>query len=169
MSLFENAIASMEMGIEDYGNGSDRRLRSAVRSFYAGLLLLFKCKLRQMSPVGSNDSLLKQTIMPKLINGDVCFVGVGKKTVDFRTIEDRFKSRDIQVDFDALKLLNRIRNDIEHYFTHENKTVIQKALALSFTVATSFASRHLSEDLREHLSGTVWDTLLEINQFVEAE
>ncbi len=38
--IFENAVTSIILGIEDFKHGSDERMLSAARNYYAGLLLL---------------------------------------------------------------------------------------------------------------------------------
>ena len=50
MSLLQNAIDSIEMGVEDHEHADQRRAAFAVRNFFAGVLLLLKEKLRQESP-----------------------------------------------------------------------------------------------------------------------
>jgi hypothetical protein len=47
MDLLNNAVESIQVGIEDYEAGTPARLRSCVRSIHAGVLLLFKERLRQ--------------------------------------------------------------------------------------------------------------------------
>jgi hypothetical protein len=41
-TLFDNAIQSIQLGIEDYQANDPRRALSAVRNFYSGVLLLAK-------------------------------------------------------------------------------------------------------------------------------
>jgi hypothetical protein len=41
-TLFDNAIQSIQLGIEDYEHNDPMRALSAVRNFYAGTLLLAK-------------------------------------------------------------------------------------------------------------------------------
>ena len=40
--LLENAVLSIELGVEDYQTGDERRVLSAIRNLYAGVLLLCK-------------------------------------------------------------------------------------------------------------------------------
>jgi hypothetical protein len=40
--LFRNAVQSIQLGIEDYQANNSKRAVSAVRNFYAGVLLLAK-------------------------------------------------------------------------------------------------------------------------------
>lgn len=49
-SLFENAVASIRMGVEDYRQQDGDRDVSAVRNFYAGVLLLAKEALVRKAP-----------------------------------------------------------------------------------------------------------------------
>jgi hypothetical protein len=58
-SLLENAIVSMQLGLEDYASEDHRRVLSAARNLYAGVLLLCKEVLRRLSPAGSNDILIR--------------------------------------------------------------------------------------------------------------
>ena len=81
-TILKNAIASIQLGVEDFQSGDERRSLSAVRNLTAGVLLLFKEKLRQLSPAGSDEVLLKKNIRPTpSAGGGVAFQGVGKKTV----------------------------------------------------------------------------------------
>lgn len=44
MSILQNAIDSIQVGIEDFEDGDERRNVSAVRNISAGTLLLYKEK-----------------------------------------------------------------------------------------------------------------------------
>ncbi|PYU23337.1 MAG: hypothetical protein DMG30_11925 [Acidobacteria bacterium] len=50
MNVLTNAIESIQVGVEDYQLGTRPRLLSAVRNIHAGILLLFKEALREVSP-----------------------------------------------------------------------------------------------------------------------
>ena len=91
MSIIQNAIDSIQIGIEDYENGDDRRSVSAVRNISAGILLLYKEKLCQLSPEDNKELFIKQNISPiQNNNGDIIFEGKGRKTVDVQSIKERF-------------------------------------------------------------------------------
>lgn len=68
MSMLANAVASIRLGVEDFQAAAkdDARALSAIRNLTAGLLLLFKVKLQNLSPPGSKESLLKQNVTPGL-------------------------------------------------------------------------------------------------------
>src|SRR5262245_27857245 len=100
MDLLENAVESIRLGVEDFQSGTHARLISAVRNIHAGILLLYKEALRRMSPEGSNEVLVKAKIVPSLdVDGDVLFVGTGKKTADTQQIRERFDALGIETDW----------------------------------------------------------------------
>ncbi|UJP07023.1 MAG: hypothetical protein LZF84_08170 [Nitrosomonas sp.] len=117
----KNAVASIQIGIEDYYSKDPRRALSAVRNISAGILLLFKERLRELSPSDSDEVLIKQQIYPELdSSGDLVFLGKGKNTVDVRQIQERFNSLGVIADWKRLDAVVKIRNDIEHYCTIES-------------------------------------------------
>jgi hypothetical protein len=74
------AALSIQVGLEDLALGTPARLLSSVRNLHAGVLLLRKARLLELSPEGSDEVLLKQKIRPRLNSaGGVDFVGTGKK------------------------------------------------------------------------------------------
>lgn len=55
-ALITNAIESIQVGVEDFEILDSRRMLSAVRNILVEILLLYKEKLRRLSP--SNPLLL---------------------------------------------------------------------------------------------------------------
>jgi hypothetical protein len=49
MSILQNAIDSIQVGVEDYNLEDDRRNASAIRNIFAGILLLYKERLCELS------------------------------------------------------------------------------------------------------------------------
>jgi predicted RNA-binding Zn-ribbon protein involved in translation (DUF1610 family) len=169
MSIFENAIYAIQAGVEDFAKGTEGRLQSSVRNVHAGVLLLFKHKLKEMSPSESNEALLKQRIEPVLRDGKVMFEGKGKKTADVQTTKERFRSLGVDVDWKVFDSVGKIRNDIEHYYTDAKLLTIKEALSKLFVVARDFAKSQLRTDLRDHLSPDAWQQLTDINEFYDTE
>ncbi len=64
MSLLNNAIESIQVGVEDYLMGDSKRYLSAVRNICAGILLLYKEKLCRLSPPQDKEVLIKKDIRP---------------------------------------------------------------------------------------------------------
>ena len=167
-TILKNAIASIQIGIEDYQSKDERRALSAARNLYAGTLLLFKEKLRLLSPHNSNDVLIKKDIKPVFDkNNNVIFIGDGNKTVDTTGIEERLKSLKIQVDWDRVKKSRKIRNDIEHYYTTNSSEQVQIILADLFVVFNDFISSHLQEEPVNILGQKTWQALLDNNIIYE--
>lgn len=169
-TILKNAIVSIQIGVEDYLSGDERRGLSAVRNLTAGILLLFKEKLRRLSPPDSDEVLIKQTIRPvRRPDGSLSFQGEGKKTVDVWDIKERFKSLGIPADFARVDEVIRLRNDIEHYRTNATSQSIREVLAKSFIVIRDFIATELDEDPAELLGGQTWTTLLEENNVYKRE
>ena len=123
--LLQNAIDSVQLGIEDFKNDDPKRILSAFRNLHAGVLLLCKEVLLRLCPKDSKEVHIKakqQAI--KDSDGNIIFVGVGDNTVTEHQIIDRFKSLGIKTDLSKLNALTKIRNDIEHYYS-QNLSEIQ--------------------------------------------
>ncbi|MCC9598005.1 MULTISPECIES: hypothetical protein [unclassified Rubrivivax] len=169
-TILKNAIASIQLGVEDHQSGDERRSLSAVRNLTAGILLLFKEKLRQLSPADSDEVLIKERIRPSRdADGSVTFRGEGRKTVDVQAIKERFKSLGVEADFARVEEVIRLRNDIEHYRTAATAETIKVVLAKSFVVIRDFIAAELAEDPALLLGEATWNVLLEENEVYERE
>lgn len=170
MLLLQNASQSIKLGFEDFESDDDERLLSAVRNLHAGLLLLYKEKLRRLSPAGSEEILLKQQIEPELdSSGNLIFVGKGRKTVDTQKIKERFKSLGIAADWKTLDEVTKIRNEIEHYYTTTEKDTIPGVISKSFNLFRDFTRGGLEEDPRSLLGEETWLAMTEISEVFEQE
>lgn len=168
MTLIDNAVRSIQIGIDDYADST--RLISSVRNVHAGILLLFKEKLRQLSPANSNESLIKQRISPKLdSSGAITFIGKGKKTVNTQELENRFKDLGIHADWDSFEHLSKIRNNIEHYYTTNPSHVLKEAMAMAFSIANLFIRSELQKDPANLLGSSHWGKLLAMHEVYEGE
>lgn len=169
-SLLDNAIGSIEVGVEDYKLNDPRRAVSAVRNLYAGVVLLLKEKLRRESPKDSNDALLYERVEFRRGPKGVVFVGKGNKTVDVEQIKERFKTLGLSLDTKRLDQLRQIRNDVEHHAPKQNPTVVREAIAKTFVLVTRVLEDHLGLKPHEEFSEEVWQTMLdEAETFKEVE
>jgi len=170
--IFDNAIDSIELGIADYQliPTDGRRSISAVRNIFAGILLLFKSKLAELSK-NDDEALIKQRILPKSDGTHIKWVGEGKKTVDVQQIKERFESLDIKVDWNCLSEIQQYRSNTEHYFDVANtKTdVVGQYITKSFIVICSFIRDYLNDDPKECFSAEVWDVFIKEQTVYEAE
>jgi hypothetical protein len=166
--LFENAIISIQLGVEDYRSNDPRRAISAVRNFYAGVLLLAKEALARTVPDADVDDLIAAKYKPVPDgNGGVELVPDGSTTIDFVTIGRRFKDFGIAIDQKALEELNKIRNDVEHRFTQKPNEAVREAIANAFPVVVQLFE-HIEEAPRDHL-GDAWPLMLEAKTLYDRE
>lgn len=169
-TILKNAVQSIQIGIEDFESDDPRRMLSATRNITAGVLLLFKEKLRLLSPAGSDEALIKQKLSPQFSpKGQVVFKGEGKKTVDVQQIKERFKSLGIVVDMVTFDKINAIRNNIEHYLTTESPGAIKELVAGSFLIIRDFLTTELSHDPVDLLGVKTWNVLLATADVYEKE
>lgn len=172
MSILENAVASIQIGIEDYKciAKDQRRTLSSIRNIYAGILLLFKYKLQQMSPDGSDEILIKKKIIPQIITETdvVSWKGEGKKTVDVQEIKDRFKKLNISINENYLDSLQNIRNDIEHYYTQQSDSQIKEAITKAFHLIIKFCP-YIEIEPVELLGQECWKIMPNISKIYDQE
>jgi RNase P subunit RPR2 len=160
-TLYSNAVSSLQIAVEDFQSKDPRRALSTVRNMVAGVLLLFKEKLRQLSPPGSDEVLIKKIVLPKATSNGIVFVGKGGKTVDVAEIKARFVSLGITVDWTKVDKLVNLRNDLEHYKTTVPVALMTKLVADTFAVVSDFIVKHLGEEPIVLLGDTAWTVLLE--------
>lgn len=165
--VLENAIDAIKIGVEDFQTGKAPRLASSIRNVYAGILLLYKEKLRRISP--DDEILLKDCIKPTLKDGNVIFEGQGQKTVGKQGIIKRFKEFGISTDFKKLDEISRIRNEFEHYHCSQPKLVIQEAWWASFIIIVTFMNEELEIDPIEWLGEDTYDFLVNNKNVYDAE
>ena len=158
--LLENAIISIQLGLEDYEAEDERRALSATRNLYSGVLLLCKEVLRRHSPPDSNDVLLKKTKdVTKDPDGSIRMVGVGKNSVGRHEIVKRFEQLQLEVDLSNLGRLAEIRNDIEHLHAPA-PGAIQKAIAGAMPIIQSVIVKELKDNPSRLLGQPAWGILL---------
>jgi len=166
--LFENAVVSIQLGVEDYQANDPRRAISAVRNFYAGVLLLAKETLVRAVPNADLSDLIGAKYKPVPDgSGGVDFVQDGSSTIDFVTIGRRFKDFGLSIDQKALEELNRIRNDVEHLYTQKSGEAVREAIANAFPVVVQLFE-HMDEAPGVHL-GDAWPVMLEAKALYEKE
>lgn len=166
-SIFENAITSIKLGVADYQSNDPDRALSAVRNFYAGVLLLAKELLVRQAPGADPKQLLAAKFTPKPDGQGGITFSTSNNTIDFHDIGERFKAFGLHLDEKALKDLARIRKDVEHYFTTEPHNVVREAIAKAFPVVVDLFNQ-LKESPAQTL-GDAWLTMLEVKALYDAE
>lgn len=166
-SLFENAVQSIQLGVEDYQSNDPRRPISAVRNFYAGVLLLAKEVLVRAAPNADPKEVLSARYKPVPDGEGGVELKPTNNTVDFSTLPERFKDFGLTIAQGLLNELNRIRTDIEHYYTDKSRDHVREAIAKAFPVVTGLF-RQLDESPSEAL-GEAWAAMLDVRAVYEAE
>lgn len=172
MSILNNAVESIQIGMEDFHNDDERRVLSAIRNLYAGILLLFKYKLQQLSPDDSDEVLLKIKILPLVSpdTGEIEWAGKGKKTVDVQDIIERLRSLGLtEIEWGRLEQLQRIRNDIEHYYSSLPAERMKEAVASALHLVMQFCEPYLHRTPNEILGEECWGQMLDIASVYDAE
>jgi len=167
-TIEDNAALSIALAVEDYESGDPRRTISALRNMTAGLLLLFKMKLLELSPADSHEVLIKSAVEPQLRDGKLIFVGKGNKTVDRAEIEARFKALGIKADWKRTQEIVNVRNDIEHYRSNVSITAMREVFAKAFFVIDQFCKTELKRQPVDFLGTNVWKVFLEEGSFIGA-
>lgn len=172
MTILQNAIDSIQLGVEDYELIAEnpKRLVSCVRNLFSGILLLFKSHLVNLSPEGSNDLYIKlrhQEVSDK--NGNKVIVGIGNSTINFKGIIDKFGDLNIQVEWTELERVQEYRNNIEHYFSTDNPKAVQAILTHSFNIINAFTRDYLKREPIELFGEDVWSIFIEIENVYQKE
>lgn len=170
MKILNNAVEAIQIGLEDFTSKDPRRAQSALRNIFAGTLLLFKEKLRRLSPPESDDLLIKQTITPVLDDkGMLIFQGRGQKTVDVQQIRERFNNFGITINWKVFQEINDLRNNIEHYYTDKSPSIINEVISKSFKIIRDFCINYLNEVPAELFGQDSWNIFLETDEIYESE
>ncbi len=166
--LLENAVQSIQLGVEDYQAADAKRALSAVRNFYAGVLLLAKEVLVRAVPNANPEEVIGAQFKPIPDgSGKVTFKRKSHQTIDFNTIGDRFKDFNLRIDQAALRDLNRVRNDVEHHYTKKPRAAVREAIAKAMPVVANLF-RSIKVAPNEAL-GEAWQVMLAVREFYEAE
>ncbi|MCO7572023.1 hypothetical protein NJH78_18725 [Pseudomonas chlororaphis] len=166
-------MSSIRLGVEDFKaiSGDEARALSAIRNLSAGLLLMFKMKLQELSPPDSKEALLKQHVTPALdADGNPVWVGKGGQTVDVRTIQERLENLGVTcIDWSLLKKLTAMRNEVEHYYSKLPASGLAEAMAASFHLIQQFVPGHLGFTPIEFLGEELWKFLTAQEAFYKRE
>lgn len=173
MSIYRNAIDSIQVGVEDFRTGTQQRNISAVRNIMAGILLLYKEKLCRLSPAEHPELLIKQEAIRGVDeHGAIVYLPPEKphkNTVNKKTIEDRFRDFGVDIEWKRFDDAILLRNAMEHYYTEKSQDTIKEIIASSFVLLNDFVRNHLEEDPLEVFGQETWETLLEAKDVFEAE
>jgi len=162
--VYENAIASIKLGISDYQSNDEARPISAVRNFYSGVLLLGKqCLLNEVPEAEPMEVLASRFAPVPDGDGGVEYEPKGQRTIDLSELRERFGAFEIKWPPGNIKSLQKIRNEFEHYHSPAPKEAIRQAIAECFPIVQGFFEL-LGENPAEAL-GEAWEVMLSEEQF----
>ncbi|WP_445672543.1 hypothetical protein [Pseudomonas inefficax] len=171
--LLENAIISIQLGVEDYQltqEGKPLRALSAARNLFAGVLLLFKYKIADLaeSPEQAAQLIYRaKKIQPhKDANSKVKWSPECEKnrTIDYGEIKRYCQGLGIQANWKALETLQACRNDLEHLHPKHPLEEINKFLLDLYPILREFVADELSENPAA-LLGQAWEIMLKNHEF----
>ncbi len=169
--IIENGLNSIRVGLEDYEKAleanDDGRLTSAVRNVYAGILILAKGKLYELSPADTRGILIR-VVRPKLVNGRIEVVPVGRKTIAYEEIKQRFEDSALPLDWARIERVRAIRNDLEHFYHDGARSNVQEALADAAIAIRSLLTLLKLDPVRD-LGERWWGVLLKNEELFAAE
>jgi hypothetical protein len=164
--IFENAITSITLGIEDFRTGTDKRMLSAARNYYAGLLLLAKECLLRAAPAAEAMDVIGAKFRPKPDGaGGVVHEVQGYTTIDLDQLKTRFKDFGLPWPNADINKLQRFRNDLEHNHLKEPASALGEAIASSFPMVVDFCA--IIEEDPQLVLADVWGTILEQREAFE--
>jgi DNA-directed RNA polymerase subunit RPC12/RpoP len=167
-TLFDNAVQSIQLGVEDYQSNDPKRTLSAVRNFYAGTLLLAKETLIRAAPKAGPKEIIGAKYRPVPDNnGGVQYKPVGYRTIDFEEIGKRFKDFGLPINQTALRELNRIRTDIEHHYSTAASTAVRDAIGKAFPVVADLF--RLAKEDPSTVLGDAWSVMLDVKAVYDKE
>ncbi|MFK4502362.1 DNA-directed RNA polymerase subunit RPC12/RpoP [Bradyrhizobium japonicum] len=164
--IFENAVHSIQIGIEDFQSNDERRPVSALRNFYAGVLLLGKQCLLNAAPDADPMDVLASKFAPVLNDdGDLVHQPKGFQTIDLAELRERFKAFRLTWPAGEIKDLQKLRNEFEHYHSETPKDAIRQAIASCFPLVEGFFA--ILDRAPKTELGDAWDVMLAEKKFFE--
>ncbi len=166
--LLRNAIASIQLGIEDYQSNDERRPISAVRNFYAGVLLLGKaCLLKAASGAEPMEVLATRFGPVPDGQGGVKYQPQGQQTIDLQDLKERFKTFGLEWPDGDIRKLQRLRNELEHYHSETPSAAMSEVVAACFPLVAGFFEI-LGLDPATEL-GETWNAMLTQEAFFKRQ
>ncbi len=100
-------------------------------------------------------------------SGGVTYTPASRQTIDFGTIGQRFRDFGLPINQSALNDLNRIRTDVEHYYSDKPNEAVREAIAKAFPVVADLF--RLTGDAPHETLGDTWPIMLDVRAFYEGE
>ena len=114
-------------------------------------------------PGDAGEHLIKAVVEPVLnASGEVVYRGKGKRTIDSQQIQQRCTAVGIALDWDALRRIGDVRNEVEHYSTQLPSSAIADVISSAMVLVRRIADEHLGVEPRELMGRNTWDAMLKV-------
>jgi len=145
LDYFRAGIDSLEISLEHLEENTDRHLRAAILLGFHGISCLLKAAADRQGMT----------------------VTRGSKSVPFPTLVASLRANGwlSSTDNKALRLLNELRNALEHREGEYDRQKLKVALHGALPIVERVMRECDDTDLQEEISEESWDTLLEIEEF----
>ncbi|MBH47513.1 MAG: hypothetical protein CME71_05035 [Halobacteriovorax sp.] len=163
--ILQNALDSIELGMDDFELGEHKRIVSAVRNFYAGVLLLGKECLVRSVPGENGMHIISSRYTPFIDEGDskLKYRPVGTKTIDIEEMKSRFRDFGLKWPESNINNLQRLRNNLEHFHAKESTSQMREIIKECFPIIENFFEI-LGLDPSREISDA-WSTMLKEKEF----
>lgn len=159
-NFIPGGISAIEVGLEDAEEDDPGRRASAIRNFFAGVLLLAKGALYKKDPI----LVAKNTKFEASKQGHVSTVPYGKATADVRQIVDRLKTFGLIEQHQALEKLQQLRNNVEHAGVDVAEDDMKLAISNVHDFVVSIFLNALALEPADLFSESAWSTLISTEQ-----
>lgn len=177
MKLYENAITSIQLGIEDFelSKSKPERALSSVRNLFSGMLLLFKYKIASSvnDPTDAYELIFNPPAILPVLDDEGGFNwrpngNFKKTTIDVEGIKQRFNNFGIDVNWAIIKTLHDCRNELEHLHPRHTFGELAGFIANLFPVLHDFITEKLHQSPLDIL-GSSWKIMLAHKEFYDNE
>lgn len=156
-TLVENAIDSINHGLEHYLANSASDQKYAILHFVQAVELFFKERLRREHEVflftNIDQPKSHRTVSLELALGRVvslCGVSMSKKEIN------------------VIHSLVQLRNQIQHYEFDISEQTARAIMAKTLVEILSFCRDHLDLDIRKNIGSDQWQALTSITEFMDS-
>ncbi|MGC6225688.1 hypothetical protein [Proteus mirabilis] len=165
--LYDNAVISIQLGIEDFqiSKNKPERSLSSVRNLFAGILLLFKYKIAKSvnDPADAYELIHVPVKVVPILDGVDKFkwssLKFKNKTIDVDGIKDRFETFNIKTNWKIINKLQKCRNELEHLHPANQYSELSEFVAELFPILSNFIINELNELPSDVLKESTWNIM----------
>jgi hypothetical protein len=163
-----NAVSSIELAVEDLESADARRILSCARNVTGGVLLLFRERLRQVTPVESpaltTAKQIVATQQQERSKHRYRPLANWRRTANLPEMCERLGSLGVIADWQRLARIVNSRDDIEHCRLAKPTSRLLELVGDSCAVMRDFVTTELRRDPAKLFGKKTWQSLTEAAQ-----